>query len=102
MPAYKPGGPDGHTPVPCKDALKWSAWFEDINKRVAKTTVGRFWVSTVFLGLDHGLSGKGLPLLFETMVFDKEESIYQKRCCTWDEAVKQHEEAVEIAKKEGS
>jgi len=93
---YKLGGPDGHTPIPCKDTLEWGRWFENIsNRTVAKTTIGRFLVSTVFLGLDHRVSGESLPVLFETMVFEESESKYQKRCCTWDEAVKQHEEAVE-------
>src|SRR5258705_6138330 len=38
------------------------------DKRVAETTVGELWVSTVFLGLDHSYLD-GPPILFETMVF---------------------------------
>lgn len=37
-------------------------------RRVAETQVGPFWVSTVWLGLDHSF-GSGPPLIFETMVF---------------------------------
>jgi hypothetical protein len=37
-------------------------------KRVAETQIGPYWVSTVWLGLDHQF-GQGPPLLFETMVF---------------------------------
>ena len=43
-------------------------------RRVAETTLsdGK-WVSTVWLGLDHSF-GSGPPLIFETMVFDREKS----------------------------
>ena len=47
----------------------WAETAEDISrKRVAEATVGRLWVSTVWLGLDHGF-GDGPPLIFETMIF---------------------------------
>jgi hypothetical protein len=43
--------------------------------RVAETTVAdRWWVSTVWLGLDHAFSWPGherTPIIFETMVFDR-------------------------------
>lgn len=49
-----------------------SAWSEAIGdkaiQRVAETKLGRFWVSTVWLGLDHRF-GNGDPLIFETMAF---------------------------------
>ena len=53
-----------------------SAWelLEDWDyKRVDSTDVGPYWVSTVWLGLDHRYSGDGPPLIFETMVFLKGE-----------------------------
>ena len=37
-------------------------------KRVASQFVGTYWISTVWLGLDHSFYG-GPPLIFETMVF---------------------------------
>lgn len=37
--------------------------------RVAATTIGSGWVSTVFLGIDHSFTG-GPPVLWETMVFN--------------------------------
>lgn len=38
-------------------------------KRVAETTLpSGFWVSTVWLGIDHSF-GDGPPIIFETMVF---------------------------------
>ena len=41
-------------------------------RRVAETDIGPYWVSTVWLGLDHNFSSKGPPLIFETMVFPGE------------------------------
>lgn len=47
---------------------QWSRMFADrAYKRVASTTVRRLWVSTVWMGMDHGYGNK--PLYFETMVF---------------------------------
>lgn len=45
-------------------------------KRVAETTVGPLWVSTVWLGLDHGFRWDQddepyCPLIFETMAFQR-------------------------------
>lgn len=37
-------------------------------KRVCSDYVGSYWVSTVWLGLDHAFMG-GPPLVFESMVF---------------------------------
>jgi len=61
---------------------EWSTLMEDLDyRRIGLTTVGRFTVSTVWLGLDHSLRsfttafGRGdhVPLIFETMVFDDSE-----------------------------
>lgn len=38
-------------------------------RRVAEDTIGPYWVSTVWLGLDHGFMRNGVPIIFETMVF---------------------------------
>lgn len=40
--------------------------------RVAEDTIGPYWISTVWLGLDHGW-GEGPPMIFETMVFGEPE-----------------------------
>jgi len=61
-------GPDGE-PLHVRDVLIWAAWFETADRRVALTDVGPGYVSTVFLGLDHGWGG-GPPLLWETMIFN--------------------------------
>lgn len=39
--------------------------------RVAEDRVGPYWISTVWIGLDHGF-GQTAPLIFETMVFNRE------------------------------
>ena len=53
------------------DVMTWAVGFEGEDKRVAETTVGEYWVSTVFIGLDFGI-GEGPPLIFETMIFQAE------------------------------
>jgi hypothetical protein len=41
--------------------------------RIAEDTVGPYWVSTVWIGIDHSF-GFGPPLIFETMVFRGDET----------------------------
>lgn len=68
--------------------------------RVAETTVGELWVSTVFLGIDHALFAEldDPPVIFETMIFNRDEADYQTRCCTYDEAEVMHAKGVAVAK----
>ncbi len=104
----------GQTPVPCEDLLEWGRWLATAaNRRVRLTRVGPYFVSTIFLGLDHSF-GAGPPLLFETMVWvddpheieiqanpergteartlkmDRSFLDEQKRCSTWLQAEAQH------------
>lgn len=77
-------GPDGHDPF--WDSKKgrhydrrgnlitmreWCGlWEMTGDYRILKQEyVGDYWISTVWLGLDHGF-GLGAPLIFETMVFN--------------------------------
>ena len=83
---------DGKTPVLEPDRDKWARWFEKGSHHVARTmTARRFFISTVFLGIDHQW-GKGPPLLFETMVFERSKNtdLDMKRYSTWDEAEAGH------------
>jgi hypothetical protein len=86
--------------VPCPDIILWGTWFEDSRKTriVAQDQVGDYWVSTVFLGIDHSFSpwGKrGPPILFETMIFlEENEGETQVRYATWDEAAAGHADIV--------
>ena len=66
-------------------------------QRVAKTTIGGSWVSTVFLGIDHNFDGP-TPLWFETMVFNGDEDRIVERCETWLEAERMHERVCEMVR----
>ncbi len=81
----------GHTPVPC-ETEGWRLQ-DDETRRVGETNVGRYRVSTVFLGLDHSFGGD-MPMLFETMVFFGPHSLWCARCSTWDQAEAQHQDGV--------
>ena len=86
----------GKTPVPCDDLIEWARWMDTRENIVKQTKIGTMFVSTVFLGLDHNFSGKGPPILFETMTFCDDE-IDCQRCSTWEQAEEQHHYAVKHA-----
>jgi hypothetical protein len=88
---------DGKRPVPANDLMTWATWFETADRNVAKDQIGDVYISTVFLGINHQW-GDGPPLLFETMIFGGPHDQRQTRASTWDEAEKQHAEAVALAK----
>lgn len=87
------------------DVMKWGLWMEHADRdqaggrRVGGTQVGDYWVSTVFLGLDHNWGG-GPPVLWETMIFPtpEEDGEYQERYSSKEDAIEGHEKAVEYAK----
>lgn len=58
-----------------KDLMKWAAWMEQAgeDRRIGFNKYKKYYVSTVFLGLDHSFGGKK-PVLFETMVFKNRKS----------------------------
>lgn len=93
----------GQTPVPCADLLEWARWFDTADRRVALTRLPwGAWVSTVFLGLDHGFGGEQ-PILYESMVFWPDGDAYeQTRCATWSEAERMHEIMVAVAVRPGA
>lgn len=88
-----------HTVREEPDLIAWGQWFENRENRIVKQEqIGPYWVSTVFLGIDHNFSrlmgADEPPLLFETMVFHDSapnSEIEMERCSTWEEAVAQHE-----------
>jgi len=64
---------------------------EKSERIVKQQKVGKYWVSTVFLGLDYNWTGQGKPILFETMVFKgKQSDLDMDRYRTWEEAMKGH------------
>lgn len=75
-------GPGGYydrsgNPISFRDWARISHWDEKNDRQykiVKQEYVGNYWVSTVWLGLDHGF-GRGAPLIFETMVFNHSPEI---------------------------
>ena len=69
------------------------------SKRVGgKHQSNSLWVSTVYLGIDHGFEGN--PLIFETMIFGGDfEDQYCERYATLGEAIEGHQRAVKFAKR---
>lgn len=60
-------------------------------------------VSTVFLGIDHGwFADKDninyKPLLFETMIFEGEYNGYQERYTSYTDALEGHQKAINLIK----
>lgn len=95
---------------------EFSGYSADLKyKIIAQNTFGYFFVSTVWLGLDHGFSFGLLeknnlpyfPIIFETMIFyenDKEEidhelHDYQERYASEEQAKQGHDAACELAAK---
>lgn len=91
---------DDKNVVSTSELFVWAEWYENADRRVAEDTIGEYWVSTVFLGLDHRFDDEGPPLIFETMIKHKIDGWmnYQNRYATWEEALKGHNEAVEWVK----
>ena len=88
---------------PMDGVLRWAKLLEDpAYKRVAETTVGKYWVSTVWLGLDHNFGFGGPPLIFETMVFHSGDGSmlgddeYMERYATEEQALAGHAHIVEM------
>jgi len=75
---------------------KWESKNPGI-KGVKQDYIGDIYISTVFLGLDHSYDG-GKPLLWETMVFNGEDDMYQERYTCYEDAVEGHERVLELVK----
>lgn len=86
---------EGREVVECS-LMEWAAWFETASKedgrRVASDHVAGYWVSTVFLGLDHSPYGQPREL-FETAVFNGDDADCEimGRAAHWDEAQDMHD-----------
>jgi hypothetical protein len=97
---------DEHKVIPIDyDHLSlWNKWFEQTsNRRVAQDRINQYFVSTVFLAINHGFLAD-YNEWFETMVFDENpggelgKDKLHRRYATWDEAIKGHKEIVEIVR----
>ena len=70
-----------NNPVPVEDVTEWAKMFDRDTRVVKKTTTSKnYFVSTVFLGLDHSWTEDQI-LIFETMIFsdDKDVDEYQEK-----------------------
>jgi len=86
-------------PVLCMDSAKWGKWMSESKDRfIHKSHIeGDIYLSTVFLGIDHGF-GSDEPVLFETSILRpvqiKEtkglEDMQTWRSCTLGEAKHTH------------
>lgn len=89
------------------DSITWAKWFQVNQARriVQQTMLGKYKVSTVFLGVNYNMLDGGDPVLYETMVFNTEgENPHEDLGC-WrytdqTEAREGHERVVEAVEKE--
>lgn len=79
---------------------EWAKLFQDVEYKVVRqtTTKNNYFISTVWLGLDHG-HGLDEILIFETMVFDMKNGftgrdLFMERYETEEQAKQGHREAV--------
>lgn len=88
---------DGKIPRPATEAEYLAAIKDKRAKFVGREDRGAaHFVSTVFLYLDHNWGGEGGPILFETLVMDRDfNEVAGCRYRTWDEAEAGHKEYVE-------
>lgn len=100
---------ENQSPILADNVLQWGEWMETADRHVGSDIVGRYRVSTVFLGLDHRFSTRGWPVLFETMVFrldeegDRDVVVHEgddidsmmERYRTWSEAEAGHKRMIE-------
>jgi hypothetical protein len=85
---------DGKTAVP-STLEEWGKWFERADNVVFQTMVGPVQVSTVFLGLDHGFTEGGPPVLWETMILGEEDGEEETwRYTSYDKAIAGHTQIV--------
>lgn len=88
-------------PIPCKNSNEYMKWeTKNLDKKaIRQQHVDDVYISTVFLGLDHGFGGKN-PVLWETMIFGGEHDQYQERYISYQDALEGHYIAVQLVKKE--
>jgi hypothetical protein len=91
------------------DLLTWARFMKAKQRIIAQEQLSAYWLSTVFLGLDHGHDWGGPQLWFETMIFEPPapgemcpltgpplehgNSIYCERFSTLKEALAGHQSA---------
>lgn len=93
-------------PVECANVVEFAAAMDaghaDMSWQIGKTHVGAKFVSTVFLGIDHGFGQRGGAVLFETMIFIGNDGRTERGCwryCTRAEALAGHARVVACLEK---
>lgn len=89
--------------------LEWSDLHADFNyKVVVRTYTNHAFISTVWLGMDHGWLEDSRPLIFETMIFPRRRrdkhapwADWQGRWSTEKEARQAHETIVNLIRSRG-
>ena len=91
-------GPDGKKTAIPATVREWSKWSEGADRKLWRTDVDDYTVSTVFLGLDHNFDEHGPPLIYETMVFPKGDwcERYCDRYSTYEEAMNGHQRVCDL------
>jgi hypothetical protein len=95
---------DDKRPVAVSDLMEWVEWraAHDHERTLAYDQIGDVRVSTVFLGIagvEMVFHPDGEPLLWETMIFNGTEALYQTRYTSHDEAIAGHAVAVALVHK---
>jgi hypothetical protein len=86
-------------PEPCRDTTRYALWHETDERRKVRqqrwTNAGgcEIFVSTVFLGIDHGWDG-GPPVLWETMAWHGDDEPLTWRYRSRDAAIAGHARVV--------
>jgi len=91
---------ENNQPVECT-IREHIAWLDKNPERkaVKQISVGDTYISTVFMGLDHGWKTR-IPVLWETMIFGGKHDGYQKRYTSHEDALIGHKIAINLVKKE--
>jgi len=92
---------DKHEIIKTESFEQWAEWMHEQNKEgrrsVGQISIEGYYISTVFLGIDHSFGGTD-PILFETMVFSGKSQDIEELCWrypTWDNAVEGHKKVMD-------
>lgn len=95
---------ENNNPVITTDHGLVAEFLHSKRKIVAQSVHQGYWISTVFLSLDHCFIPHGFipkvskPVLWETMIFEQGDTgkeTYQKRYTSHEDAVKGHQDAID-------
>lgn len=91
----------GGNNISFRDWARLRAWDRRNNHaytRIGADDVGDYWISTVWIGINHAWRPGAPPLIFETMVFNnatEESDLDMERYSTEQEAIEGHQRMVD-------